>query len=467
MQDIWQAFLTIIREEFGSRIVETWFKALQFKQWDAYNKKIILETPNKFVTDWLKENYMPLLEQHLGRLLNEPSITIIFHQTDLAMPTNNTTIVPAMTLPADKPVHFTAARPLVTRETAVKTLTGKTIPSLNSNYTFDSFIVGPSNYLAFAAAQAVAETPGRLYNPLFMYGGSGLGKTHLLHAIGNYVKNANKKMHILYQSADRFVHEFIQAIRFDKVYQFEMKYKDVDVLLIDDIQFISNKEQTQEAFFHIFNLLHQCKKQIVCSSDSMPCDIAGLADRMRSRLEGGLITDIQLPTLETKIAILKQKADHQEILLEDEIATFIATKVYSNIRELEGALIRVLAHAKLAQQPLSLDLAHRALMRSAEHKPSSLDLPRIAQIVAQHFEYSITEIRSAKRNKELAYARHVALYMMKKLTNRSLREIGTFLERKDHTTVMHALEKIEHQKKYDKQLSMLLQQLEHKITSTL
>lgn len=463
MQDIWQAFLTIIREEFGSRIVETWFKALQFKQWDAYHKKIILEAPNKFVADWLKENYMPLFQQHLGRLLNEPSITIIFLQADTAP--SNTTIVPAMTIPAEKPVHFTAARPLVSKA-PVKALTGKTAPSLNHAYTFDSFIVGPSNYMAFAAAQAVAETPGRLYNPLFMYGGSGLGKTHLLHAIGNYVKNANKKMHIFYQSADRFVHEFIQAIRFDKVYQFEIKYKDIDVLLIDDIQFISNKEQTQEAFFHIFNLLHQCKKQIVCSSDSMPCDIAGLADRMRSRLEGGLIADIQLPTLETKIAILKQKAEQQSIMLDDEIATFIATKVYSNIRELEGALIRVLAHAQLAQQPLSLEVAHKALNRSPEHKVPTIDLPRIVQIVAQHFEYSTTEIRSAKRNKELTHARHVTLYMMKKLTSRSLREIGTFLQRKDHTTVLHALEKIEQQKITDKQLASLLQQLEHKIINT-
>ena len=458
MNDIWQEFLKIVREEVGSRVVETWFKAVQMVRWDTQKKVVYLQAPNQFVREWLSSNYTRLFQQHLSRLLSEQTITIKFvdDPTHSLLPVLQTTLVLQK---IEKPVQR--------YEPATSTNNKRQRGPINQSYLFDTFVVGPTNKLAFAAARAVAENPGRLYNPLFIYGGSGLGKTHLLHAIGNHIKEQNKKSQILYQSADRFVNEFINAIRFNKVYQFEMRYKDVDVLLVDDIQFISNKEQTQEAFFHIFNTLQQSYKQIVFTSDSMPGDIAGLAERMRSRLEGGLVADIQLPALETKIAIVQKKAELNSELLTDDVAHFIASREYSNIRELEGAFIRVVAFAALTKQPLTLELAQKVLMRTYKEtkQQKSIDLQRIVQCVAQHFDYTLQEIRSSKRSKDLTHARHVALYLMKKLTDRSFKEIGVYLERKDHSTVIHAFEKIKHNQKNDSSLCEVLQRLEHEISA--
>ncbi len=302
LNSIWRDFLAIVREEAGSRVVETWFKAVVFSRWDPYEKIVYLKTPNLFVREWLSTHYSDVCKQHLGRLLHEKTITIAFTYDDAQNPQHPQHPLQPIREPAVvSDIRVQVPNPIVSRSA------GRQRGPINHVYQFDTFVVGPNNSLAYAAAHAVAEKSGTLYNPLFIYGGSGLGKTHLLHAIGNHIKNKNKKAHILYQSADRFVNEFINAIRFDKIYQFETRYKDIDVLLIDDIQFISNKEQTQEAFFHIFNALHQAHKQIVCSSDSLPRDIAGLAERMRSRLEGGLIVDIQMASLETKVAILKKR----------------------------------------------------------------------------------------------------------------------------------------------------------------
>ncbi len=456
MNNIWQEFLKIIHEEVGSRVVETWFKAVQFYQWDAPHKTAYLRAPNQFVKDWLTSHYQHLFHQHLGRLLNEKEIRVTFIESV------QTTVTPAVVVPSQitEPTKIVPHRPSM----ALIQKNPRTRDSLNPHYSFDSFVVGPHNKLAFAAANAVTEKPGRLYNPLFIYGSSGLGKTHLLHAIGNHIKKQARSANILYQSADRFVNEFINAIRFDKVYQFETRYKDVDVLLVDDIQFISNKEQTQEAFFHIFNTLHQAHKQIVFTSDSLPCDIAGLAERMRSRLEGGLIADIQLPKLETKIAILRKKAELNNEHLSDEVANFIASHVTSNVRELEGALIRIFAFASLTKQSLTIELAQKVLLRNKTTQQQTLDLHHIATKVAAHFDYTLQEIRSNKRNKDLTLARHVALYFMKKLTTRSLKEIGSFLERKDHSTVIHAYEKIEQYKKNNNPFIEKLSRIEQEIT---
>lgn len=453
---IWQDFLKIVHEEVGSRVVETWFKAVHIVRWDALHKIMYIQAPNQFVKEWIQNHYHHLLERHLCRLLNVQQVTIVFCDAKAEG-----------TIPPIIPKHDTVIPTRSSQDVlpSKQIVSAKTRAPVNSMYVFDTFVVGPGNALAYNAARAVAEKPGRLYNPLFIYGGSGLGKTHLLHAIGNAIRELNKKTHIVYQSADRFVNEFINAIRFDKVYQFESRYKDIDVLLVDDIQFISNKEQTQEAFFHIFNTLHQAHKQIVFSSDSMPRDIVGLADRMRSRLEGGLAIDMQMPPLETKIAILQKKAHIHNEMLTIDVAHFIATHAYSNIRELEGALIRVVAFATLTQQPITLDLAQKVLQRPVETKQKGVDLHRIAGCVANHFEYSIQEIRSTKRNKELAFARHVALYLMKKMTDYSLKDIGAFLERKDHSTVIHAYEKIEQYKKNDGTFSQLLDNLERQIST--
>ena len=506
---IWPEFLNIVREEVGSRVIETWFKAVIFCQWDAHTKTAYLQAPNAFVKDWITSHYTPLFEQHLGRLLHAHQIKIIFTQAEAddtkphhssakftpAMPADISVEAPrkknnpspkmaAQELPTHEqsttytrsPLDHQAVAPTAATSSAL-TIKPAAVHSItkastsyqhtvrNHQYRFTNFVVGPHNSLAYAAAYAITERPGKLYNPFFIYGRSGLGKTHLLHAIGNEIKERNKQCRIVYQSADRFVNEFINAIRFDKVYQFESKYKDVDLLLVDDIQFLSNKEQTQEAFFHIFNMLHQAQKQIVFTSDSLPGDIAGLAERMRSRLESGLVTDISLPTLETKIAIIKKKAEALNESISDEVADYIASVIVSNIRELEGALIRVFAFASLTNQQLTLELTQKVLARNRESKTQAIDLHKIGAHVAKHFDYSLQEIRSPKRDKDLTLARHIAIYLMKQHTDHSLREIGKFLQRKDHSTVLHAIEKVEERRQKDPTFLHMMKQLEHQLTT--
>ncbi len=471
---IWQEFLRIVREEVGSRVVETWFKAIVFRHWDHINKVVTLQAPNPFIQEWVTSHYTPLFEQHLGRLVNEQYISISFTQSDIPLThkAEPFTMTPAQQTPDFKELPArqvsmgkAQGKPSISIQPASLVKSSSRPRTLVSQqYQFSSFVVGSHNSLAYAAAYAITEKPGTLYNPFFIYGGAGLGKTHLLHAIGNEIKSRNSSTRILYQSADRFVNEFINAIRFDKMYQFEARYKDVDILLMDDIQFLSKKEGTQEAFFHIFNTLYQMQKQIVFTSDSLPGDIAGLADRIRSRLESGLVTDISTPTLETKIAIIKKKAESYGENISDEIADYIASTILSNVRELEGALIRVCAFASLTQQPLTLELAQKVLQRTPESRPVLLDLQAIGTKVAHHFNYTLQEMRSPKRNKDLTTARHVAMYLMKQYTNHSLREIGNFLERKDHSTISHALEKVEELKKTDDQVRKTIMNLERLIS---
>jgi len=436
IQGIWDQFLNIIREEAGSRVVETWFKAVSLYQWDSLQHTVFLQAPNAFVKDWIVGNYLDLIQLHLGRLLNVKTLRVVFidacqekSQAGSSTSSKDVDLVPAV---LDKP-----------KNALLKRLQSKNRGSFNIGYKFDTFVVGPSNSLASAAAQAITEKPGHLYNPLFIYGGSGLGKTHLLHAIGNGIRARNAKASILYQTADRFVSEFINAIRFNKVHKFQSKYNNIDVLLIDDIQFISNKEQTQEAFFHIFNSLYDLQKQIVFSSDTFPQNIEGIAERLRSRLAWGLVTDIHAPSLETKVAILKRKADLHSENLADDVAHFIAMQVDSNIRELEGALVRVLAFASITKQPVSIDLSKRVLMRSQEEDAVGVNFRKIVRCISRFYPYSLSDLRSKRRNKNLSFARQVAMFLMKRTTNKSLRDIGHFLGGRDHSTVMHALDKIE------------------------
>lgn len=480
---LWQDFLKIVREEAGSRVVETWFKAVRPLRFDALKKVFYLAAPNPFVREWLSTNYLGLCRHHLGRLLNETAIEIIFSEDE------NLVITRALTadrgpekIPEKNPEKFSEknlAKPVEQLFHAAKSLEapvpvsavpmavlrqdGKGRGALIDQYRFDSFVVGPSNALAFSAAQAAAENSGRLYNPLFIYGGSGLGKTHLLHAIGNFVRAQNRRAAILYQPADRFVHDFVAAIRQNRVHEFEARYKDLDLLLVDDVQFISKKEQTQEAFFRIFTALHQTGRQLVFTADSMPCDIVGLAERMRSRLEGGLIADIHMPSLETKIAILHKKAEANNYSLDDDIAYFIGSCECSSIRELEGLLIRVVAFASLTKQPLSVGVAHKALANVREPKKTVIDGNAVVRSVCRRFEYSLADLRSSKRNKDLVHARHVAMYLIKKMTDSSLREIGVFFERKDHTTVLSALEKVERQIKRDYVFAQELKNIEREL----
>lgn len=461
--DIWSSFLHIVRNEVGSRVVETWFKAVSFHQWDAVNKCVYLEAPNAFVKNWIQNNYIDLLKLHLGRLLHVEKPEIIFIDEASKKPSTSDEINIGQQHELMVPLDAKKSGPQnVTRNALIKSSSMQGGGHINSAYSFDTFVVGPTNSLAYAAAYAITENPGTLYNPLFMYGGSGLGKTHLLHAIGNAIKKRQPNATVLYQTADRFVNEFISAIRFDKIHKFQAKYHLVDVLLIDDIQFIANKEQTQEAFFHIFNTLYESHKQIVFSSDAMPNTMKGMAERLRSRLAWGLVTDIHVPHLETKIAILKKKAKLSQGDLCDEVAYFIAERVTSNIRELEGALVRVMAFASLTNQPVTLDLARKVLR--VEQKSSVLiDFDRIITILNRHYSHDLRALCSKDRNKDVAFTRHVAMFLMKKLTDKSLRDIGQFLGGRNHATVVHAINKVEAQRKTDVDFQYRINTIESEI----
>lgn len=450
MHFIWEDFLKIVREELGSRVVETWFKAVSMTKWDSIEKVIYLQTPNAFVCNWLEKNYRSVFQTHLGRLLNVADPKVVFLTTsqkkndELIINSHEVQIsvsdIKTPQLKTYRPAHMIPYGP---KNALLSSKLSERYGHINKKYVFETFVVGPSNSLAYAAACAVAQKPGDLYNPLFIYGGSGLGKTHLLHAIGNAIQDHNKKALVLYQTADRFVSEFINAIRFDKIDRFQKKYQLVDVLLIDDIQFISNKDTTQEAFFHIFNSLYDARKQIVFSSDTFPQNINGIAERLRSRLSSGMIADIHQPCIEVKTAILKRKAESSGEVLSDEVAHFLASHVTSNIRELEGALIRVIAFAHLTKEPINLALVQKVFFNDETVVKESVDFKGVVKAVTKHFPYSLDDLRSENRNKELVLARQVTMYIMKKNTNRSLREIGAYLGDRNHTTVKHALSKIE------------------------
>ncbi len=450
---IWEQFLTIIKEEYGSRVVETWFKAVSLTRYDTLERVIYLCAPNVFVKEWIARHYTTIIQVHMGRLLNIESPRIVL--TDVTVPdqTISTTaeLIPASFIPKNESYDVMAA--------------DKPRGWVNKAYSFDTLVVGPHNSLAYAAAHAITENPGQLYNPLFIYGGSGLGKTHLLHSIGQGIKAKNKNMVIVYQTTDRFISEFINAIRFNKMHKFQSKYRNLDALLIDDVQFISNKEQTQEAFFHIFNVLYESNKQIVLSSDTVPNSIKGLEERLRSRLAWGLVADIQQPSLETKIAIVKKKAEQSNESISDEVAQLIAARTVSNIRELEGALIRVMAFAHLTKQTITLELVHKVLMHIpiVDDARLSSDFDTIVRCIGKYYSYKLEDLRSKSRNKDVSFARQVAMFLMKKTTNKSLRDIGEFLGGRDHSTVMHAISKVEQHAQDHGEFLKQLKQMEQEV----
>ncbi len=452
LTNLWQDFLNIAREELGSRVVDTWLKAVSFSQWNPDGAVVYVQAPNNFVKEWIQGKYAEFFRVQLQRLLNVKDIKIIF-----LGPTDH----------KEKTSHF----PMIVPKKSIRATKSDALvveshqgARLQPDYVFEKFVVGSNNSLAYAAARAVSEEPGTHYNPLFLYGCSGLGKTHLLHAIGNAIQKNNPKALVMYQTTDRFVNEFITAIRFNKVQIFQQKYRRLDVLLIDDIQFISNKEQTQEAFFHIFNALYDKRKQIVFSSDLFPRDISGLEERLRSRLEGGLIADIYKPSLETKIAILKQKAiEHNEVLT-DELAECIAHHVVSNIRELEGVLVRIIAFGSLTRQPITIELVKKVLHQSqGSRQEEKVDFEKITSHVCKFYSYKLADLRSESRAKDIALVRQVAMYLMKQMTNKSLNEIGTYLGRKNHSTVIHGFDRVKDALQSNPDLKMTIDKLKEEI----
>ncbi|MDV9958632.1 chromosomal replication initiator protein DnaA, partial [Clostridioides difficile] len=316
-------------------------------------------------------------------------------------------------------------------------------PNLNPKYTFDTFVIGNSNRFAHAACVAVAESPAKAYNPLFLYGGVGLGKTHLMHAIGHHIVSQKKDSKVVYVSSEKFTNELINSIKDDKNEEFRNKYRNVDVLLIDDIQFIAGKERTQEEFFHTFNTLHEANKQIIISSDRPPKDIPTLEDRLRSRFEMGLITDIQAPDFETRIAILRKKAQLERIDVPNEVMSYIAKNIKSNIRELEGALTRVVAYSSLSNRVISFDLATEALKDIiTTSKNEEINVLRIKEKVSSVFNLKMEDFNSKKRTRSIAYPRQIAMYLTRELTDLSLPKIGEEFGGRDHTTVIHAHDKV-------------------------
>lgn len=332
--------------------------------------------------------------------------------------------------------------------------------ALNPKYTFETFVTGSSNRFAHAAAMAVAESPGKVYNPFFMYGGVGLGKTHLMHAIGNRVLQNHPEMRVLYVSSEQFTNEIIRAIQEGKAELFRQKYRTIDVLMVDDIQFLSGKQSTQEEFFNTFNALHVADKQIILSSDRPPREVQKLEDRLRSRFEGGLITDIQAPDLETRIAILKNKALLDHVDVPNDVLMFIANRIDSNIRELEGALTRVVAYASLIKKPVTTDVVAEALkdVFPNNHK-KEVTLEVIQEIVATYFKIRIEDLHSKKRTRSIAFPRQIAMYLCRELTDTSLPQIGNFFGGRDHTTVLHAYDKIAKEREENAKLHKIIKDL--------
>lgn len=335
---------------------------------------------------------------------------------------------------------------------------------LNSKYTFDTFVIGNSNRFAHAACLAVAESPANAYNPLFIYGGVGLGKTHLMHAIGHYILSQNPSTKVLYVSSEKFTNELITSIQTNKNVEFRNRYRNVDVLLIDDIQFIAGKESTQEEFFHTFNALHEANKQIIISSDKPPKEIPTLEERLRSRFEWGLIADIQPPDLETRVAILRKKAELENIEVEDEVLLFIAKRIESNIRELEGALTRIMAYSALNNNKLDVSIASEALKDIiSDNRPKPITADLIMNVVAAHFNLKVDDFKSKKRSRNIAYPRQIAMYLCRELTDLSLPKIGDEFGGRDHTTVIHACEKIASELETDIELNKVVNKLKNDI----
>jgi chromosomal replication initiator protein len=398
------------------------------------------------VVDWLLKHYSGIIDEALAEV-GRPGVTLEFRPESVDMP--------ARELPVDSPDAM-ALEDAAELPEPVETVG---IGGLSPRYSFDTFIVGASNQFAHAACRAVAEAPSRSYNPLFLYGGVGLGKTHLMHAIGHYVLTRSPSLKLTYISAERFMNEVVNAIRYDRILEFRERYRGVDVLLVDDIQFIVGKERTQTEFFHTFNALHDAQKQIVLSSDCPPNQISELEERLRSRFEWGLIADIQPPDLETKIAILRRKAEAEGVSLPDDVALYIAGRIKSNIRELEGSLIRLLAYASLTGRDLSMTLAQEVLRDVLRHEERVVTIESIQKFVAEYYRLKLVELKSKNNSKSVALPRQVAMYLCKTLTNASLPEIGKSFGGKHHSTVIHSLRKVEELRKKDSAFNSLVNTL--------
>ncbi|HHW01351.1 MAG TPA: chromosomal replication initiator protein DnaA [Thermoanaerobacterales bacterium] len=450
LSSLWHQVLKILSSELNNDVsFNTMLKPAKLVSIDKNIATV--EVPNAFLKHVIEKRYINLLKDILGSILKQDLSIVIKanDDTNLSM------------------AGIESYSSTFLDQHDSKSFSEESTTSLNQKYTFDTFVVGNSNRFAHAASLAVAQSPAKAYNPFFIYGGVGLGKTHLMHAIGHYILSQNPNCKVVYISSERFTNELINSIKDDKNVEFRNKYRTIDVLLIDDIQFIAGKERTQEEFFHTFNALHEANKQLVISSDRPPKEIPTLEERLRSRFEWGLITDIQPPDFETRIAILLKKASMENLTVPDDVINFIATKIETNIRELEGALIRIVAYSSLTNCPIDIKLAEHVLKDILpDQKTKKITISDILQEVGRHFSLKVEDFKAKKRTKDLAFARQIAMYLCSELTDLSLPKIGEEFGGRDHTTVIHARDKIAHDIATDPQLAMLIDSLKKKLSQS-
>jgi chromosomal replication initiator protein len=428
----WDQIREYLRLKISAESYDNW---LSGTSWAGVSGSILfVSVPDRGTRSWLESEYASLVNAALA---------------ELGLPVNQVSYEPA-------PIRNGQEQAIAAVENSE---IDNGVASLNPKFTFDTFVVGACNQFAHAAARSVAINPSRSYNPLFLYGGTGMGKTHLMHAIGRELMDRHASMRIIYTSSERFMNEMIACIRTDRMQNFHHRYRDADVLLIDDIHVLGTKERTQEEFFHTFNELHDHQKQIVISSDSPPKEIPGLVDRLRSRFEWGLLADIQPPDLETKMAILDKKAEAEGVHLPDDVRTFLASKTKSNVRELEGALVKLVAYSSLTGTPIHLQMAQQVLKHLVHVQDRRVSMDSIQKAVAERFQIKQSQLKEKSNTKKVVYPRQVAMYLVKELTDASLPEIGRAFGGKHHTTVIHSINKIEKTRHNDPELNRLLHSL--------
>ena len=457
--NVWGKILHSLKGRLNQQTLDTWFSPIRFESLDSSQHVLRLRAPNQDVKDWIVSNYGKVLAESLNeQRLSGYSVGWVVGKLSDWVPSDLT--LPSLDSDTDKTEETSSVSDETSPAVTVTENSALAEPSLNGKYTYDSFVVGSCNQFAHAASLAVAEAPGRTYNPLYLYGGVGLGKTHLMHACGHAIKSRNQHLKLCYISSERFMNDLINAIRYDKTQSFREKYRSVDVLLIDDVQFMAGKERTQEEFFHTFNALYDQQKQIVISSDCPPREIPTLEERLHSRFEWGLIADIEPPDLETKIAILTKKAAQIGVSIPSDVSMFIAGRVKSNIRELEGSLVRLIAISSLRGEPISKTLAQDALRNIAKEEESGVvTIQQIQKLVASTYKLTIDELVSKNNARQISHPRQIAMYLCKHLTKHSYPEIGRAFGGKHHTTVIHSVEKIEALVATDETLQRLISEL--------
>lgn len=440
IEDIWNKSLSRIEGKVGSNVFDLWFKPIRLSS--LKDQTAVLEIPNRFFQQWIDDSYPLIIKESLETVIGHP-VTLRYNVEEKQNKTQNKIIEKI-------------------EQKKIK-LANKGI-FLNPKYSFASFVTGNSNQFAHAASMAVADGPGKTYNPLFLYGGVGLGKTHLMHAIGNRVLETKHDLSVLYISSEQFTNEVVTAIRHDKISDLKDRYRNVDLFLLDDVQFIANKERTQEEFFHTFNFLYEKQKQIVISSDRPPREISDITDRLRSRFTMGLIVDIQPPDIETKLAIIYKKAELMAIRkIPEDVAMFLATKIRSNIRELEGCLIRIAAQASLTGEEINLETTKKILKDIIQDADKPLTVEMVLKAVCDFYNLKVSEIKAKRRTRDIALPRQVAMYLAKQATTSSLSDIGKCFGGKDHSTVLYACRQMEERRTKDETFNRMIENLLQKI----